>query len=154
MRSYLGPSWTNSCKIWCVGVFNHVLLKSWWSWKFWNAKTKIWWRHTSVFYKHFCFFKQQFLASFGGVVSTMFIIGIKMCAYNSVLVGRLISTGLLICGIGTLLQSTFGSRWGILLRGYYILGPYFWRLKGVLHPGHFCDCLCIFSQKLQHVGDK
>ena len=27
MRSYLGPLWTNSCKIWCVRVFRHVLLK-------------------------------------------------------------------------------------------------------------------------------
>ena len=27
MRPYLGPPWTNSCQIWCVRVFHHVLLK-------------------------------------------------------------------------------------------------------------------------------
>ena len=27
MRPYLGPPWTNSCQIWCVKVFHHVLLK-------------------------------------------------------------------------------------------------------------------------------
>ena len=27
MRPYLGPPWTNSCQIWCVRVFYHVLLK-------------------------------------------------------------------------------------------------------------------------------
>ena len=27
MRPYLGPPWTNSCQIWCVMVFHHVLLK-------------------------------------------------------------------------------------------------------------------------------
>ena len=27
MWPYLGPPWTNSCKIWCVRVFHHVLLK-------------------------------------------------------------------------------------------------------------------------------
>ena len=27
MRPYLEPPWTNSCQIWCVRVFHHVLLK-------------------------------------------------------------------------------------------------------------------------------
>ena len=27
MRPYLGPPWTDSCKIWCVRVFHYVLLK-------------------------------------------------------------------------------------------------------------------------------
>ena len=27
MRPYLRPPWTNSCQIWCVRVFHHVLLK-------------------------------------------------------------------------------------------------------------------------------
>ena len=27
MWPYLGPPWTNSCQIWCVRVFHHVLLK-------------------------------------------------------------------------------------------------------------------------------
>ena len=27
MRPYLGLPWTNSCQIWCVRVFHHVLLK-------------------------------------------------------------------------------------------------------------------------------
>ena len=27
MQPYLGPPWTNSCQIWCVRVFHHVLLK-------------------------------------------------------------------------------------------------------------------------------
>ena len=27
MLPYLGPPWTNSCQIWCVWVFHHVLLK-------------------------------------------------------------------------------------------------------------------------------
>ena len=26
-RPYLGPPWTNSCQIWCMRVFHHVLLK-------------------------------------------------------------------------------------------------------------------------------
>ena len=49
MRPYLGPPWTNSCQIWCVRVFHHVLLKYCHE----NAemqKKKIWWRHTSVLY--------------------------------------------------------------------------------------------------------
>ena len=47
MRPYLGPPWTNSCQIWCVRVIHHVLLKYCHE-KCWNAKKKIWWRHTSV----------------------------------------------------------------------------------------------------------
>ena len=27
MRPYLGPPWTNSCLIWCMRVFHHILLK-------------------------------------------------------------------------------------------------------------------------------
>ena len=27
MQPYLRPTWTNSCQIWCVRVFHHVLLK-------------------------------------------------------------------------------------------------------------------------------
>ena len=49
MRSYLGPPRTDSCKIWCVRVFHHVLLK----YGHENAemqKGKKWWRHTSVLY--------------------------------------------------------------------------------------------------------
>ncbi|XP_072026598.1 solute carrier family 23 member 2-like [Amphiura filiformis] len=58
---------------------------------------------------------QQFLASFGGIISAQIIIGIKMCmSYDTVLMGRLISTGFLICGIGTFLQSTFGCRLAII----------------------------------------
>ena len=49
MRPYLGPPWTDSCQIWCVRCFHHVLLKIW-SWKCWNAKKKIWWCYTSVLY--------------------------------------------------------------------------------------------------------
>ena len=51
MRPYLGPPWTNSCQIWCVRVFHHVLLK----YGHENAemqKKKIWWCHTSVLYRH------------------------------------------------------------------------------------------------------
>ena len=49
VRIYLGPPWTNSCQIWCVRIFHHVLLKYCHE----NAemlKKKIWWRHTSVLY--------------------------------------------------------------------------------------------------------
>ncbi|XP_072025138.1 solute carrier family 23 member 2-like [Amphiura filiformis] len=38
-----------------------------------------------------------------------------MCmSFDTVLMGRLISTGFLICGIGTFLQSTFGCRLAII----------------------------------------
>ena len=52
MRPYLGPPWTNSCQIWCVRGFHHVLLKYCHE-KCWNAKKKIWWCHTSVLYGAF-----------------------------------------------------------------------------------------------------
>ncbi|XP_072051816.1 solute carrier family 23 member 1-like [Amphiura filiformis] len=58
---------------------------------------------------------QQFLASVGSITTVQVIIGIKMCmSFNTVLMGRLISTGFLICGIGTFLQSTFGCRLPII----------------------------------------
>ncbi|XP_072051817.1 solute carrier family 23 member 2-like [Amphiura filiformis] len=58
---------------------------------------------------------QQFLASFGSIIAGQIIIGIKMCmSYNTVLMGRLMSAGFLICGIGTFLQSTFGCRLAII----------------------------------------
>ena len=43
MQPYLGPPWTNSCQIWCEGVFDHVLLKyghenaEMQKWKFYNV---------------------------------------------------------------------------------------------------------------------
>ena len=39
MLLYLRPPWTNSCQIWCVRGFHHILLK---------YGHKYWWRHTSV----------------------------------------------------------------------------------------------------------
>ncbi|XP_072034956.1 solute carrier family 23 member 1-like [Amphiura filiformis] len=58
---------------------------------------------------------QQFLASFGGIVSVSIIVGIKMCmSYDTVLMGRLMCSGFMVCGIGTLLQSTFGCRLAII----------------------------------------
>ena len=54
MRPYLGPPWTNSCQIWCVRVFHHVLLK----YGHEHAemqKRKIWWRYTSVLYMFIVF---------------------------------------------------------------------------------------------------
>ena len=49
MRPYLGPPWTNSCQIWCERVFSSCSTEIL-SWKRWNAKNKIWWRHASVLY--------------------------------------------------------------------------------------------------------
>ncbi|XP_072025137.1 solute carrier family 23 member 2-like [Amphiura filiformis] len=66
-------------------------------------------------YASIAFGFQQFLASFGGIVSVQIIVGIKMCmSFDTVLMGRLISTGFLICGIATFLQSTFGCRLAII----------------------------------------
>ena len=64
MQPYLRPPWTNSCQIWCVRVFHHVLLKYGHE-KCWNAKKKIWWCHTSVLY----FMPQKLMMSH---VSTLF----------------------------------------------------------------------------------
>ena len=52
MRPYLRPPWTNSCQFWCVRVFSSCSTEIL-SWKYWNAKKKIWWRHTSVLYETF-----------------------------------------------------------------------------------------------------
>ncbi|XP_072014364.1 solute carrier family 23 member 1-like [Amphiura filiformis] len=58
---------------------------------------------------------QQFLASFGSIIAAQIIIGMKMCmSFDTVLMGRLISTGFLVCGIATFLQSTFGCRLAII----------------------------------------
>ena len=48
MQPYLRQQWTNLSNLVCEGFSScstEIL-----SWKGWNAKTKIWWRHTKVFY--------------------------------------------------------------------------------------------------------
>ncbi|XP_072051815.1 solute carrier family 23 member 1-like [Amphiura filiformis] len=93
-------------------------------------------------YATFAFGFQQFLASFGSIISAEIIIGIKMCmSFNTVLMGRLISTGFLICGIATFLQSTFGCRLPIIQGsgGFFVAVVTILDLKGpcpIVMPGN------------------